>query len=217
MNRSKPERFGGSAAIAVGLLFVAAAAFELTSPSAENSTVAHAMNPTFFTWYHVTLSLLGILGLAAVPGITRLARRSEFTTWTGHLAMFGFAMLVADNFRQIRLDHQIAHEYLHADPAAQQAIVIAWRGLVELNPQALLTMLLLALWMVVISVGLPKAGRRFLLYLLGGFAVAIVLLVVGIAADLRIVRMAAVLVGTLAIPAWFVRLGIQARQGGAAV
>lgn len=219
MNQTRPNRFGGSAAIITGVLFLIVAGFEVFVPVAENSTVAHALNANFFTWYHVSLSLLGLIGFAAVPAITQLVRTDRAMTWAGHLAIFGFALLVADNFRQIRLDHQIAHEFMHAEPAVQKTILITWQALVELNPQALLTMLLLLFWMVMVSIRLPKEGstRRFLFYLQLGIGAAIILLFAGIAMDLRILRLCAVILGAAGIPAWFVRMGISSMRAGAQI
>lgn len=217
MNQTESNRFGGNAAIITGFLFLVVAGFEVFAPTAENSTVAHAMHGNFFMWYHVTLSLLGLIGFAAVPAITQLARPGSFMTWTRHLAMFAFALIAADNFRQIRLDHRIAHEFMQAEPAVQKTILITWQALVELNPQALLSMLLLIFWMAVVSARLPKEGssKRFMLYLQVGIGVALVLLVAGILLDLRILRVCAVILAAAGIPAWFVRMGISFMREGA--
>lgn len=106
----RPGKRGGTAAILTGILVLASAAFEVLAPLAENAVLSR-----------------GIVGLAAVPAITRMVEQDEWMTWLNNLALLGFALIVADNFRQIRLDHQIAHAYMEsADPSVKAAIEISW-------------------------------------------------------------------------------------------
>lgn len=155
-------------------------------------------------------TVLGILGLAAVPAITRMVAQDELMTWLNNLALLGFALIVADNFRQIRLDHQIAHAYMEsADPSVKAAIEISWPALVELNPQALLSFVLLLIWIGAVSLRLARQGvNRRLMQSIGLLlAGATVVMTLGISLDNRAMRVAAVLLGILALPAWFTILG----------
>lgn len=114
-----------------------------------------------------------------------------------------------DNFRQMRVDHVLAHQFHDASKPVQEAMLLIWSPLIELSPQNLLSLLILFLWIFTIGLYLKTEKKIsmgvFLIPLLS--SVLGLSMIAGVFFDSKILRMIGVLGNFPFTLIWFIYIG----------
>lgn len=217
------RRFGGLAAIATGLAYLAAGATYLLLPADQRpgSTLdalltSMARDPTGLVAQYWALALVGVFGLGAVPIVTRAIRPADDgqSRWAAALAMLGFAVAVVMFVRYTHAQPIRARAYVDGD-ASVRAAIEASQTAFNLDPQGWLQFGMVGLWVLVMSVDALRSGAlpRPLGWL--GLAVAVLywLVVAGFVLPApMLITIAAVAGGTLLGPLWWIWLGLALRR-----
>lgn len=215
------HKLSGPAAILTGLLMIATAFLLVTTPATDNPVLDHVNYPGAYMATHYLLAFGAVSALAVLPTIQRRlkAGRHEALTWASTLAVIGFALTAINNFRQAALDDTLAKAYSVADAAVQKSMVINWVGLVELSPTGWIDYVGVGLWILTVSVVAWRKGafNRLLnsVGLLAGSCY--MLIVIANALGLEVLfRISVILGGVLAVPIWFIGMGLTLMRRGRA-
>lgn len=211
--------FGGLAAIATGITYVAAGATYLLLPPEQRpgSTLdalltSMARDPTGLIAHYWALALVGVFGLGAVPVVTRAIHPTDdgLSRWAAGLAMLGFAVAVVMFVRYTHAQPIRARAYVEGD-AGVRAAIEASQTAFNLDPQGWLQFGAVGLWVLVMSVQALRSGTlaRSLCWL-GLLVTALYWAVVAgfVLPAPILIAIAAVAGGTLLGPLWWIWLGV---------
>ena len=161
MSTNSVARFGGNAAILVGLSYVAVLVSALLMPpelkggaaTEHEFWLALSRNPTAHLMLHWSWVAGGIVALAAIPAISHPVR-SLSEGWVGFataLAYLGYAVNARSHLMEVAWDRKVLPVYETADAAYQQAVHVVAALALDV-PDGFLTHGGIGFWMVVISV-----------------------------------------------------------------
>lgn len=168
-------RVGGVCAMLVGILTVMAGITYLFLPDAQRLQVPGAeLLPSFAEDGNVLrlelleLGLVGIFGLGAVAGLSRLvaADHGGWLRWAGTVATVGFAVTAVGQFLAIERLPRVADAFVAGDEATRAALAAVWKS--TLDPYALFGFGGVGFWILVLSIiGLRERGGLRSLWSLG--------------------------------------------------
>ncbi|WP_053366329.1 hypothetical protein [Bacillus sp. FJAT-27245] len=196
--------------ILFSLLLVANGLFQLFAPTAENSIINHHENPSFFQWWHFILIPSGMLGIAICSFFTKLPiYKDHFMLKTVNiLSIIGFAVMIVDNYKQMIVDHTLAHDFIKSSQYTQETILIAWDSLTQLSPSGLLSIAFMFLWVLTVSLYTFKEFKKIsvlgILSSVFGFG-----LVLSAAFDIDAIKMICVMGSLPLIPIYYLLLGLK--------
>lgn len=212
-------RFGGLAAVATGLAYLAAGSTYLLLPVEQRpgSTLdalltSMARDPAGLVAQYWALALVGVFGLGAVPAVTRAIRPADdgLSRWAAALAMLGFAVAVVMFVRYTHAQPIRARAYVEGD-AAVRAAIEASQTAFNLDPQGWLQFGAVGLWVLVTSAQALRSGAlaRPLCWLGLVVTASYWAVVAGFVLPApMLITIAAAAGGTLLGPLWWIWLGI---------
>jgi hypothetical protein len=215
-------RFGGTASVAVGSLYLLSALAFLAQPPALRGLgsphefwVALGEGAASHLALHWLSAAVGVLGLAVVPACLRLVRgQSEgLALWASTLAYVGFAVTARSHLMEVEFDLRVAPVYVTLAPAAQEVVPLI-AGLALDVPHGWLTLGGIGFWVLAISwLGVRSQSLpRALGYLGYALAASFLAAVIGFSfLWLPLVTLGIGLGGLVLAPAWFVWLGLVLR------
>ncbi len=225
MNDDSVARLGGTASILVGVSCIAAGIAAALMPpelQADPDVTPHefwtvlSRDPTAHLAFHWAWVAGGLIGLAAVPAISRLVRAGNegWVGWASALAYLGFAVNARSHLMEVAFDRKIIPIYLESDPATQRAVHVV-AGLALDIPDGFLSYGAIGLWILVISYVALRDEKlsRPLCYV--GIATALfhLLGVVGYSFLIQPLVVLAIGVGGLVLaPIWYIGLGLRLRS-----
>ncbi|HYK75242.1 MAG TPA: hypothetical protein VEV44_19265 [Pseudoneobacillus sp.] len=206
-------RLGGFSAILLGLCYVLTVIFVLLSPPGENAVVDHVTYMNKLISVHYILGFAGLFGIMAVLTISKTLEKhlvySEWFPYTKVMAIIGFALLSINNFRQVGMDHELAHQAMNTGGTVYDTIVLAWAGLVELSPQGWIDFGFVGIWILTVSLySLKYINRKAhsLIGIVGGSC--FILTVMGNVFGVQLLVMFGMgLGGLIMVPLWFLLTG----------
>lgn len=223
-------RFGSSAAILVGLSYVAVLLSALLMPpelkggaaTEHEFWIALSRNPTAHIMLHWSWVVGGIVALAAIPAISHPVR-SLNEGWVGFataLAYLGYAVNARSHLMEVAWDRKILPVYETADAAYQQAVHVVAALALDV-PDGFLTHGGIGFWIFVVSI--LALRNRIFPTLLGYIGIVLAILnwltVVGFVLMTGRHPMSLSLItigwggGSILGAIWFVWLGFRLRTG----
>jgi hypothetical protein len=158
-------------------------------------------------------ALGGVLGLAAVAGITDAVRTANqaWMRWAASLAYVGFAVMLVSNVQELAVVPILAAQHATGDAAAKAAAATSMLT-VAIDRQGWLRFGAVGLWVLAVSVLGLRHGRLPRLLAWCGVAVAVLywLLVAGsVTENTALLMLGAGLGGILMAPIWFIGVGLN--------
>ena len=224
MRANSLKQIGGALAIFMALGFLLAGTMFLLMPniqkpgggSFEAYMFSIADNGLFFRLSNIARVLLALAGLGALPAIIELVKnqREGWAVWARNLGYLALAVMVVESLRQGFLVPIEANAYLAVDEGVRAAIG-GDNTHITLDPRGWLRFGLLGISILIISILalLPENLPRAWAYL--GIFVSLVLwlVVAGNLVGLPILTNgAAILVGIVLGPIWFMWAGLLLRR-----
>lgn len=228
------RRFGGTAALLMGVLYVlviptSALTFLMARGLADPASPSDPANlfsvmanaPISFTLIGLEFGTAALLGFAVVPAVASLVGPASpaWVRWTGMLAYLGFAVTAVSSFHSAAVLPDVAANYASGDAVVRAAIVALYTpiGASQIDGWGLLQFGGVGLWVLVVGVvGLRhRALARPTAYLAIALGAAWLTQTVGEVLRSQLVVGAAGLLGTVAGFSWFFLIGSLLRRGGA--
>jgi hypothetical protein len=226
MNTRNPDRLGGLASAALGVVYLLIGANYLINRAALTvdvetfvSEFARYQLANDAQWWLFVLS--GVLGVAAVAALSaRAAPGHAGLRWLATLANAGFLVTALDNARLAAYWHGRAADYLAASTDAAREAIAANSGALSLDPNGVFGFGLVGLW--VIATGYVALQRDALPRGAGyaGLAAGLVywLVVIGFTLNVEpLVAIAAGLGGIILAPVWYLWAGLSLLRPAPAV
>ena len=215
----EPTRFGGTAAILLGLSYVALAAAHLFLPPAQQGGSASAgffrsfaADPLPSMLQYTVAALGAVLGLAVVPAISGIvrARSTDLVRWASALAYLGFAAVLFDSVRFLTYQPARAALFAAGDATVQTTVLVS-DPLLYLDAQGWFGFGGVGLWVAIISFLAWREGRFGHPLACLGMAVAAAywIVVAGFVTTNELLFTAAAVAGSVVGPIWFVWLGLR--------
>jgi Domain of unknown function (DUF4386) len=160
-------RLGGWCAILLGIVGILADITYVLLPADQRLGVpaakilpSIAQGSTLLNLQFLELTLLAILGLAAVPAISEMFRSGHegWVRWTSNLAMLGYAVSAVSSFFTFGRLPNLAKAFAAGDPSTQAALIPVWRSTFDLH--GLWGYGMVGVWVLVISL-IALQGTRF--------------------------------------------------------
>jgi hypothetical protein len=221
MKDSSVLKLGGVCAMLLGLakitssaIYVLLAADLRAEVPAARFLPAFAQNPSLLLAFFWVETLVGILGLAAVPAISSLVRSANegWTRWAGNLASAGFVVAAVGYSLSIARLPGIASAFVAGDAATKAALAATWKSSVDLF--GLWGYGAIGFWVLVISLlSLQQKGAPKLLAYLG-ILHAVLFLLVPAGALLKSQSILLLVAGAAVIvaPIWWIWMGLNLRR-----
>jgi hypothetical protein len=175
-------------------------------------------SPGWFRFLYGTLAIVGLMGIAVVGPITRLAGDAApaWIGWARRLAYVGFAVTIVQGVRMASLLPQLGALYhgcvkCTVSLAEQQAVARALYGSALIDPSYWIVFGAISLWTLAVALALINSARVPAPLPYVGVALAVVywLLVYGIAAgNIGFFTFASIVGGVILGPLWYGWLGV---------
>jgi hypothetical protein len=225
MKDNSVVRVGAICAILLGLakitssaIYVLLAADLRAEVPAARFLPAFAQNPSLLLSFFWVETLVGILGLAAVPAISSLVRsvNEGWTRWAANLASAGFVVASVGYSLSIARLPGIASAFVAGDPATKAALAATWKSSIDLF--GLWGYGAVGFWVLVVStLSLQqKDSARLLAYL--GILHAVLFLLVPAGALIKSQSILLFVAGAAVIvaPVWWIWMGVNLRRSAGA-
>lgn len=218
-------KLGSLSAILLGLAkIVSSGIYVLLSPDLRAEVPAARFLPAFaqshslltaFFWIE---TLVGVLGLAAVPAISSLVRSANegWTRWAGSLASAGFVVAAVGYSLSIARLPGIANAFVAGDASTKAALAATWKSSIDLF--GLWGYGAVGFWVLVVSLLSlqQKDSVKLLAYL--GILHAVLFLLVPVGAIFKSGTILLVVAGLAVIvaPIWWIWMGMTLRRSASA-
>jgi hypothetical protein len=219
------DRFGGTAAILLGVSYVVAGVGYVLLPEGQRSgdpgvLLRSLAEDGLAAFYAVNWALVvgAVLALAAVPAITALVERAgpSVAGWARRVAYVGFAVAGVQYARLVTLAPEDAFRYVGTDDPVQQAAIRGDSLHTLLDPEQWFIFGGVGLWVITVGVlglrsnAIPRilgwsalaAGAMYWLAVLGNVVGAV-----------ELITVAAILGGVVLAPIFYVGSGLRLRAG----
>jgi hypothetical protein len=211
-------RLGGQAAILLGVIGAVSSALYVVLPADLQASVPAARflpafdsDPTLLLVIFWTQAIVGVLGLAVVPALTRPVRdlSEGWARWTSTLALIGFAVSSVGYLLSIERLPRIAAAYVAGDPSTQAALAATWKASIDLF--GVWGYGAVGAWVLVVSILALRGGRLDRPLNMIGIALGITYLLVPAATLLKIQPLLTVsaALGAVFGAIWYVGNGIR--------
>jgi hypothetical protein len=211
-------RLGGQAAILLGVIGAVSSALYVVLPADLQASVPAARflpafdsDPTLLLVVFWTQAIIGVLGLAVVPALTRPVRdlSEGWARWTSTLALIGFAVSSVGYLLSIERLPRIAAAYVAGDPSTQAALAATWKASIDLF--GVWGYGAVGAWVLVVSILALRGGRLDRPLNMIGIALGITYLLVPAATLLKIQPLLTVsaALGAVFGAIWYVGNGIR--------
>ncbi len=210
---------GGLFALLMGVAKVISPILYLIMPAGLRAEVpaktflpAFAAQPDLLLAFFWVEALVGVFGLAIVPAV-HAAMRGENEGWTSfgrNLATIGFGVSTVGYLLSIARLPAIAHAFV-SDPSTQAVLSVTWKASIDLL--GFWGYAAIGLWIFIVSLTALQHGLLPRWIAILGLVIGVPHLLIPIGAYFKIqaVLMAALLIG-LAVPVWYIGLGLHLRK-----
>ena len=214
-------KLGGVCAILLGVakimssgIYVLLAADLRAEVPAARFLPAFAQNPSLLLAFFWVETLVGVLGLAAVPAISSLVRSTNegWTRWAGNLASAGFVVAAVGYSLSIARLPGIASAFVAGDAATKAALAATWKSSIDLF--GLWGYGAIGFWVLVISIlSLQREDAAKPLAYLGVLHAVLFLLVpAGAIFKSQTILLVVAGAGVIVAPIWWIWMGLNLRR-----
>jgi hypothetical protein len=221
VDRMSTMRFGGAASIAIGVLTATAAVTYFLLPAEQRVLVrgaellpSMAGGSQLLNLEFIQLALVGLLGLAAVPALTRLAGREDdgLVRWAAVLAMLGYGVSAVSYLFTLGRLPGVAAAFAAGDASTRAALLPVWRSSLDLY--GFFQFAAVGVWILVVAWFARRAGTGSGAFAVAGIALGIVHVAAcaAIALALPTVLTASVATATVLAPIWYTWSGLEDRR-----
>ncbi len=213
-------RLGGTCAILMGVSYFLGGISYLFNPARQAINNYHyweavARDNRAEMVFHLTLTFVGLFGLAVVPSVAKLleGKAGQWLTWINNLAYVCFSVSLVEHLRAIRVVPAWAEAFV-ANESYRPAIVSTHLSL-ELDPDHWLQFGGVGLWILVVSLLALRHGvwSKPLVWVGVATTVTYWLVVAGIAFRTGIFILVGGSVGGLILmPLWYIWIGQMLRK-----
>lgn len=214
-------RLGGICAILLGIIVALSSLLYFVIPAEQRAAQPAAVilpsiaqGATFLIILFWTQAIIGVLGLAVVPALSRLVEdvNEGWVRWMANLALFGFAISAVGYLLDIEKLQKIALAYVNGDDQIKMLLTATWKS--SLDEQGFWGYGAVGAWIIVVSF-LALRTKRFppiMSYL--GIVLGILYLVIPPAVMVKSQSALVFLVaaGLIAAPIWYIWAGLIARR-----
>jgi hypothetical protein len=223
MKDSSLFRLGGWCAMLVGIVGILADLTYVLLPAEQRLGVPAAQilpsiakGAPLLNLQFLELTLIGILGLAAVPAVSEMFRSGHegWVRWTANLAMLGYAVSAVSSFFAFGRLPGLAKAFVNGDPSTQAALTPVWRSSFDLH--GLWGYGMIGVWVLVISL-VALQGTQFpkgLSYLGVVLGISYALIPAAFIFKLPVLFIVAAVPAGIINTVWFVWTGMVTRNYG---
>jgi hypothetical protein len=213
-------KLGSVCAILLGLakivssgIYVLLAADLRAEVPAARFLPAFAQNPSLLLTFFWVETLVGVLGLAAVPAVSSLVRSANegWARWAANLASAGFVVAAVGYSLSIARLPGIASAFVAGDAATKAALAATWKSSIDLF--GLWGYGAIGFWVLVVSLlSLQQKDAAKLLAYLGILHAALFLLVpAGALFKSQGILLVVAGAGLIVAPIWWIWMGLNLR------